>query len=59
MVFGWFDAKAAEASGTELAKTFMGRVPLDGGWKPVLFAVAGTCALNVSRSSGQTSSRTR
>jgi hypothetical protein len=29
MVFGWFDAKAAQAFGTELAKTFMGRVPLN------------------------------
>jgi hypothetical protein len=29
MVFGWFDAKAAEAFGTELAKAFMARVPLN------------------------------
>ncbi|MDH5329281.1 MAG: hypothetical protein OEW27_04985 [Aquincola sp.] len=29
MVFEWFDAKAAEAFGTELAKSFMARVPLN------------------------------
>lgn len=29
MLFGWFDAKAANAFGTELAAFFMARMPLD------------------------------
>lgn len=29
MLFGWFDAKAANAFGTELAAFFMARIPLD------------------------------
>ena len=29
MIFGWFDAKAAQALGAELARAFMSRVPVD------------------------------
>ncbi len=29
MIFGWFDARAARAFGSELARSFMTRVPAD------------------------------
>ncbi len=45
MVFGWFDAKAAEAFGTELAKTFMGRVPLDADLKEHKFEARARSAI--------------
>ncbi len=29
MIFGWFDASAAQAFGSDLARAFMARVPVD------------------------------
>lgn len=45
MVFGWFDAKAAQAFGSELAKTFMGRVPLNAEFKEPKFEARAKSAI--------------